>query len=221
MSTQIEKFTAIADKIREKTGTEETMTANDFVDKIDDVYASGKQAYSNEFWHQLQNSGKPMNYFWLFAYNRFTDNTYTPLYDIILNSSTNAGQNLFYSSALTDTKVAIYANEFNINGMFYWARKMETIRKLVVSEAVTYTSTFNDCLALKNIIFEGTIGKNIDLHWSTLLTKASITSIINALSETTKSLTLTLSETAVNNAFETSEWEALVNTKTNWTISLI
>lgn len=63
------------------------------------------------------------------------------------------------------------------------------------------------------------------------LSKPSITSIINCLSTTTSGLTVTLSKTAVNNAFETSEgvadgstsqeWLNLVATKTNWTISLV
>ena len=84
---------------------------------------------------------------------------------------------------------------------------------------------------LENIIFEGEIGKEIDIQHSHKLTKASITSIINALSSTTSGLSVTLSKTAVNTAFETStganngsistEWSALVATKTNWTINLV
>ena len=53
---------------------------------------------------------------------------------------------------------------------------------------------------------------------------------MNILSDTASGKTLTLSLTAVNNAFETSagakdgstsaEWTALVDAKTNWTITL-
>ena len=76
------------------------------------------------------------------------------------------------------------------------------------------------------------ITKNgFDVQWSTELSKESIISIINALSDTTTALTVTLSKTAVNNAFETAkgnadgstseEWAALIATKQNWTISLV
>ena len=65
----------------------------------------------------------------------------------------------------------------------------------------------------------------------TLLDKESLTSIINCLSDSTSGLTVTLSLTAVNKAFEitngadngsnSTEWLNLVNTRSNWTISLI
>ena len=86
--------------------------------------------------------------------------------------------------------------------------------------------------ALEEIRFSGVIGKNgLNLQWSTNLSHDSIVSIINALSATTSGLTVTLSKTAVNNAFATSEgagdgstsqeWLDLIATKSNWTISLV
>ncbi len=44
MSVQQEKFKAIADKIREKTNTEDLIVPNDFADKIDDVYLAGRDS---------------------------------------------------------------------------------------------------------------------------------------------------------------------------------
>lgn len=61
----------------------------------------------------------------------------------------------------------------------------------------------------------------LDLQWSTSLNKASITSVINTLSTTTTGKSVTLSKTAVNNAFTTDGWKALTDTRTNWTISLV
>ena len=43
MSIQQEKLKAIADKIRDKTGETDLIKPNDFVNKIDDVYESGKK----------------------------------------------------------------------------------------------------------------------------------------------------------------------------------
>jgi hypothetical protein len=67
----------------------------------------------------------------------------------------------------------------------------------------------------------GTVSvSGLNLQWSTKLSKASITSIINCLSSTTSGLSITLSKTAVDNAFTAEEWAALENTKHNWTIAL-
>ena len=84
---------------------------------------------------------------------------------------------------------------------------------------------------LKTLEIEGTIGQNgFDVKWSPL-NKASLTSVVNALSSTTTGLTVTLRLAAVNTAFETTagaadgstseEWTALIATKPNWTINLI
>ena len=108
---------------------------------------------------------------------------------------------------------------------------LETIDELIVDENYVYNSIFNGAKKLTNLKITGVIGKNgFSVAQSTKLSKASNTSIINALSTTTSGLTVTLSKTAVNKAFETSEgandgstseeWSALEATKTNWTISL-
>ena len=96
----------------------------------------------------------------------------------------------------------------------------------------SFNSVFLNAHSLKNVVFLGSIANGgLDLQWSTQLSKASITSLINALSETTSALSVTLSRTAVNAAFETSagakdgvssaEWATLIATKPNWTISLV
>lgn len=83
------------------------------------------------------------------------------------------------------------------------------------------SSTFSQCTALEEIRIRGTMITSTNFQWSTKLTKASITSIINALSPTRSGLTLTLSKTAKESAFTTDEWEALIATKSNWSISLV
>lgn len=191
----------------------------------------GKQAEYDIMWDQLQAKGAAMNYFWMFAYGRFSNATYNPKYDIRCSEATVAGQNVFYSSDITDTKVAIYANKINITGMFYWWRDGVTIRKLVVHESTTYNSAFTDCISLVNLTMEGTIGQSgFDVRSSTKLSKASIESVISVLSATTSGLYITFSKVAVDKAFETSEgaadgstsdeWTALIATKPNWTINL-
>ena len=112
---------------------------------------------------------------------------------------------------------------------------LEYVEKVILKSDGSQTFnnySFTNNPKLKEIRFEGVIGQNgFTIKDSPLLSKASIESIINALSTVTSGLTVTLSKTAVNNAFETStglangstsqEWLDLIATKSNWTISLV
>ena len=108
---------------------------------------------------------------------------------------------------------------------------LHTIDKFCVNEMWSYSNTFTSCTSLANLTIEGTIGQGgLNLSWS-FLSKASLISVVNALSATTTGLTVTLRLAAVNTAFETTagaadgstseEWTALIATKPNWTINLI
>ena len=114
--------------------------------------------------------------------------------------------------------------------------KLKSVEKVILkndgSQAFGVDTSFGGLYALEEIRFEGVIGQNnFAIKDSKLLSKTSIESIINALSTTTSGLTVTLSKTAVNNAFETStgsgngstsqEWLNLIATKSNWNIELV
>jgi hypothetical protein len=106
--------------------------------------------------------------------------------------------------------------------VFGYAYDLQTIDKVIVNNATTYTDWFVRCDALREIRFEGTIAKGgMNLQWSTKLSRESIEDIINHLSSTTSGLAITFSKTAANSAFTTEEWNALAATKSNWTISLV
>ena len=119
----------------------------------------------------------------------------------------------------------------NSNLMFAYSM-LSTIDELVLSEKTQIASNmFTGVERLTHLIVSGVIASNgFDIHWSTKLDKESITSIINCLSTTTSGLAVTVSQTAVNKAFETAEgandgstsaeWLALIATKPNWTINL-
>lgn len=112
------------------------------------------------------------------------------------------------------------------------AGKKTTISLYITEKCTTFGGCFNSCTALTNLTFkEGSvIAATLNIQYSPL-TKASITSVVNALSSTATGQTLTLKLSAVNTAFETSsgaadgstsaEFAALVATKTNWTITMI
>lgn len=84
MSVQQEKFTEIANAIREKTGTTDLIKPSEFASKVDDVYEAGKQAQYDEFWDRYQLNGKRVNYAHAFAGNCWTSDLlhsikYTPI----------------------------------------------------------------------------------------------------------------------------------------------
>ena len=122
----------------------------------------------------------------------------------------------------------------NINTLFDDCRNLESIEKLILKDdgSQAPSNAFRYTYKLVDIVIEGVIGQNgFNFQWSTLLSKASILSIINALSTTTTGLTVTFSLAAVNNAFETAEgvadgstsaeWTVLKATKSNWNIALV
>lgn len=122
-------------------------------------------------------------------------------------SSASSTMQLFYS----------HNNVVNNNN------SVEEIDEFVSSEITTYeNSTFQHAIWLREIRIKGVIATGvINFQWNTKLSKASIESIVNALSPNTSGLTCTLSQTAVNNAFTTSDWNTLKDTKTNWNIALV
>lgn len=134
----------------------------------------------------------------------------------------------FYNSGFNHLGIidlSAITNANDTTGAFNFCQaKTVDLLKLVATNG-TYTSTFTDWAQLENITIAGTISCNgASFKQSTNLTKESITSIVNALSATTSGFTITLSKTAVATAFgstESAEWNALISTKSNWTISLV
>jgi hypothetical protein len=197
---------------------------------LDEVYAAGKQAEYDAFWDGMQNNGNRTEYANAFNNVGWTDITFKPKYDFVCVGNIYA---MFAYSRFTELNKSLdISKATNTGSLFYYSTYLKTVHRLVIAETTDLqTTTFAYCLSLENLSVEGTIGQNnFNTQWSTKLTKASITSIVNALSTTTTGLTVTLSATAVNNAFATSEgiadgstsgeWLALVATKSNWTIAL-
>lgn len=127
-----------------------------------------------------------------------------------------------------------FSNVTAINTTFANTSTLVTIDKIILKDdgSNTFSTVFTNLSALENITFEGVIGKGgINFQWSNKISRASIESIINALSTTTSGLTVTLSKTGVNKAIKLVEpdddsttsgwWAWLIGTKPNWTISLV
>lgn len=219
------------------------------------TYNDGKQAQYDEFWDAFQDSGNRTNYNYGFTGGGWNDQTFKPKYDMVSNHTISMFQyssitdlearmrecgvtldlsgaancsSVFSSSRITVIPELTLGRGVTFTStMFSECSRLHTIRKITLSDGfnVEFNTTFTNCTALENIVFDGIIPKNINMQWCTKLSKASITSIINALSTTATGQTVTLSATAVNNAFDGGstgdEWLNLIATKNNWTISLV
>ena len=239
------------DKIREKTETTENIKSGEMPGKIDEVYEAGKKAEYDEFWMKAVPDPSYTDGTGAFAGQAWNDNTFCPPNKISIRKNCNYA---FYNCGVTDiTPYVVFENTTALTSTFQYSNvkkipvldasnvgsmtftfgssKVESVELLIVSENTKYVNTFQLSSELVNLTIDGTIGQNgFDVHWSTKLSKESITSIVNAISTTTTGLSVTLSLTAVNKAFETSEgandgitsteWISLVSTKSNWTISL-
>ena len=133
---------------------------------------------------------------------------------------------------IIDTRAADNLNNLSVNSSLWTIDKIILRGESENGKAQTIKTMFNaNHPGLKDIVFEGVIRNDFTLQYCPKLSKATILNVLDCLSENTTSLTLTFSKTAVNNAFETSsgaadgstssEWEELVASKSNWTISII
>lgn len=211
------------------------------------------------FWNSLQENGKRTDY--NYAFTRYSNEMFTPQYDIVPKSFdtcfaystiSNLKQLLLDANIQLDLSQATNVNngfrqsyylshipEVNLSSatratyLFYYCAGLHTIDKVIVTDKITnYEGWLNYCDKLVNIQVEGTIaGKNLVLAQSKLLSKDSIKSIIMHLSQTTTGLSISLSQTAVNAAFETAsglkdgaesqEWAQLLEDyASNWTVTL-
>ena len=220
-------------------------------DKFWDSYQmNGKRTYYDAAFGSMNSAYSEGGKIW-------TDDTFYPKYDIIAKNVSN----MFCRSEITNIKQRLiecgiswidnatslyYAfshaktshipdlsntAKTNIQNAFRENENLVCIDGIRIAENCTVTSAFNNCHNLEHVIFYGTIGNSLSLNVSPKLDKASITSAINILSTTISGKTLTLSKSAVNNAFETAEgladgttsteWATLIADKSNWTISLV
>ena len=111
----------------------------------------------------------------------------------------------------------------NVNH-FGYSSQVCCIEKLIVSESTPFANTsFQHWKSLYDVRIEGSIGSTINLQWSTMLSRASIESFVEHLSDNTSGLSATFSKTAVVKAFGSEDnWNTYINgKKSNWTINIV
>ena len=137
---------------------------------------------------------------------------------------TNSGMSyLFTDSEITHAPVISLLGDGNNSYIFSGATKLQSIEKVILKQSgynYNLTNTFENCTSLTDVVFEGIAKEsNVNMKWCPL-SRASIESVMAALGDTASGKTLTLKKTAVEAAFTTEEWETLVASKPNWTITL-
>ena len=211
--------------------------------------AEGAQEEYDRFWDTYQNYGNRTEYTYVFAGVGWTQDLFKPKYDIIptiqqgmfsyskivdirpqtigvnvdFSRCTNFQYLCRYSTikyiGVVDCSRAI-AGDF----IFNFAGNLVSVEKIIMPENMAWAGfadkSFENAVKLEHIRIEGVIRRSTSLRWSPLLSKSSITSVINALSDTATGQTITFSQAAKNNAFTDSEWAELIGTKPNWTFSL-
>lgn len=140
----------------------------------------------------------------------------------------------FYSSGLTRIGI-VDTRSCSAFGQFAAASTtLHTIEKLILKDDGSQTisnATWFLPPYLENITIEGKLGASVSLESNTRINKESIISCFSALSDTSTGKTFTLRTSRVATEFETSEgandgvssaeWQTLIATKPNWTISLV
>lgn len=266
--TDDKHYKAIADVLRSYTEPDNTFTPsempNAIVEAVDKSEEAGRKSEYDAFWDSYQDYGNRTDCSNLFSGPGWNDETFKPKYDI---STIQIGYMFFARSKISDfisilpkfeiknssqyafyqCKSVTHLGEITLNdemyGTFQGCELLKTIDKLIINWANTkgtnHNSTFNQCSELRNIVIEGEFRGNVSFQYSKKLTKASITSIVNAISNEVSGKTLTLSKSAVDTAFQeldiaedgsinhykegsqSSEWAELIATKSNWNISLV
>ena len=232
MSVQQEKFKKIADKIREKTKESGLIAPNKFSSKIDDVYNAGylkayKECVSSFPTHTVIPDGITSLRNSLFYNTWGVESVYIP--DSVERFANGVFMNCY---ALKETNIPPNVTQWGAN-MFHTAEVLEKITFKNITPVIHFNNSnmTHKCAKLTTIIIED---GEICLNWlfpNSPLSKESITTIINHLSDNTTGLTAGFKKSAVDKAFETSdgaldgemsdEWLRLISTKTNWTISLL
>jgi hypothetical protein len=184
------------------------------------VYDAGKNAERNKFWGvYLANAegGSRTTYTNAFYGYGWTDETYNPPEGVIITAHASSN-NMFNTSYITDTKVPISiasASYGNKGNTFSGASNLVTVRKFIINEIQRMSGQFTGCTSLQNLTIEGTIGTTASFQ-DCPLTRASIENVVSCLSDTTSGLTCAFNEDAVNAVFTEDEWDALKQTKPNW-----
>lgn len=207
-------------------------------------YEDGAKAEYDKFWDNFQENGNRTDYRYAFR-KPWNDAIFKPKHNLVVananamfdqtnitdlagllkaqgvtmdTSSCTTVANMFYiASGLLTVPTINVTNATALTLLFYNDTKLHTIEKIVfkANGGNTFDRAFNNCVALENITFEGTVTESFDIHWSTELTHDSLMSIIEHLG-TVSSKTCTLGSA---NLAKLTDTEKAIATQKGWTLA--
>lgn len=143
-------------------------------------FEDGKQDEQDRFWDEFQDYGNRTYYSYAFYYRYgWTDKNFKPKYPFTIEYASA----MFDNSRLTSIvqPIDISNAKANYTGLFKNST-LVTIPKFITAENKTYTDDFTGCTKLKNITFEGVIGRDLNMQWCPLTVESAI-SIITHLKD--------------------------------------
>ena len=203
----------IAESIRDKTGEVNKIKPTEMSTKVNNVYDAGRKAEYDAFWDAFQNYGNRTDYINAFARSGWTEANFRPKYNILgttfsgcfaeTKAEIDLQKRLEEQGISLDTSLAT-----NVDSMFNGSkftrigridlRNCTTVRYAFAAMTLCciidliilkddgsqdLSTSFMSTNSLLELRFEGTIGKNTNLQWSSNLSHDSLMSIINCLQD--------------------------------------
>ena len=218
--------------------------------------AGKAQGGSGYDWENIQLGGTRGDYRYMFGGYSWNDDNFKPIYDIdmrygeyaftyseitnlkailerqnvklILSNNNNNVVRMFAFSRITHIPDALLNGVNDLNYYLANAKQLIDAGTITIKDdgTQTFNSCFQNCDSLEEIRFNGVIGRDLDIHWSTKLTAVSYNSIMAHLSTTSTGKTVTLPSYEIvkatyddTSAYGEGAWDAIVATKPNWTIA--
>lgn len=211
----------------------------------DSAFEKGQEAERKRFWDGWQENGTRKSYTYAFQGKYWNNETFTPKHDMVptaanymfagcgeidlIGALERCGVVLDFSKCQgfgymlsSEAKIKHFPTidlsaAPSFQDGFRYAPNLQSVSFVNVAAKHTWSNAFTNCFALVDVSFSGTIGKTISFVHSSLLSDASIQSIIDALADLT-------GQTAVRVSFHTSVIAKLTETQINaiyaknWTI---
>jgi hypothetical protein len=212
---------------------------------------AGKDIAYNNFWDIYQQNGARSHYSYAFGGYGWTDRTFKPKYDIVISETVSTNmfayseildlkgilkkQNVILDTSQCTDLGSMFngcselysipqidaSNSKHCNALFMHCGRLTEIDLKIKNDGTqTFNNTFKNCNQLYSLKITGVIGESVNLKESKNLSKQSVINVVNALSSTATGKTLTLHQ-EVRYWFNTTDWNNLINSKKNWTISLV
>lgn len=209
-------------------------------ENVPKVYEAGQKSEYDRFWDAYQNNGNRTSYSYAFAGTGWNDANLNPKHPIVCSgglsymfrdssatygdkifeidiSQVSSGSGIFYNSRIKRIGVLDTRSLSDLNTMFQYNSNLTSIEKIILKDdgSQKFTATFSSCPKIEEIRFEGTIGKSLDIHWSTKLSAESYENIFKCMTVTVSGQTLTVpkstAEATYNAKYGSGKWASRVN----------